>query len=64
MKRVAEFKQKNAALLENLVPSDEESALVENVVINVLVDRDQLGRRILLTHSGGKYLPVRKTHTS
>jgi hypothetical protein len=63
MKRAAEFKQKNAAILDNLMPADEENAFLENKVVNVLVDRDQKGRRILVTYNGGKYLPVRKAHT-
>jgi len=63
MKRAAEFKQKNAAILDNLMPADEENAFLENKVVNVLVDRDQKGRRILVTYNGGKYLPVRKPHT-
>jgi hypothetical protein len=56
MKRTADFKQKNAATLENLMPADEEDALLNNRVVNVLVDRDQKGRRILVTYNGGKYL--------
>lgn len=55
MRRTAEFKLKNAALLDNLMPIDEEKSLLENNVVNVLVDRDQKGRRILLTHNGCKY---------
>jgi hypothetical protein len=66
MKRAAEFKQKNAAILDNLMPADEENALLENRVVNVLVDRDQKGRRILVTYNGGKYLQftLRQPHTS
>jgi hypothetical protein len=66
MKRAADFKQKNAAILDNLMPADEENALLENRVVNVLVDRDQKGRRILVTYNGGKYLRLtpRKPHTS
>jgi len=66
MKRAAEFKQKNAAILDNLMPADEENAFLENRVVNVLVDRDQSGRRILVTHSGGKYrlFTLRQLHTS
>ena len=56
MRRAAEFKQKNAAILDNLMPADEENALLENSVVNVLVDRDHKGRRILVTYNGGKYL--------
>lgn len=66
MKRAAEFKQKNASILDNLMPADEENSFLENRVVNVLVNRDQNGRRILVTHSGGKYLlfTLRQLHTS
>jgi len=66
MKRAAEFKQKNAALLDNLMPAEEENSFLENRVVNVLVDRDQKGRRILVTYNGGKYLlfTLRQEHTS
>jgi hypothetical protein len=37
------------------MPVDEEKSFLENSVVNVLVDRDQKGRRILITHSGCKY---------
>jgi hypothetical protein len=55
MRRVAEFKLKNAAILDNLMPIDEEKSLLENSVVNVLVDRDQKGRRILVTYNGCKH---------
>ena len=66
MKRAAEFKKKNANILDNLMPADEENAFLENAVVNVLVDRDQKGRRILVTYSGGKYrlFTIRQPHTS
>jgi hypothetical protein len=59
MKRVAEFKKKNAAILDNLMPADEENSLLENTVVNALADRDQNGRRILVTHSGEVWDPSR-----
>jgi hypothetical protein len=55
MRRVADFKLKNASILDNLMPADEEKSFLENKVVNVLVDRDQKGRRILVTYNGGKY---------
>jgi len=61
MKRAAEFKQKNAAILDNLMPADEENSFLENRVVNVLVDRDQKGRRILVTYSGEVWDPSRVT---
>jgi hypothetical protein len=56
MRRTAEFKLKNASILDNLMPVDEEKSFLENNVVNVLVDRDQKGRRILITYNGGKYI--------
>lgn len=53
MRRVAEFKEKNASLLKDLEPANEEQILLETNVVNVLVDRDQLGRRILVANVGG-----------
>jgi len=61
MKRAAEFKLKNAALLDNLMPADEENAFLENRVVNVLTDRDQNGRRILVTYSGDVWDPSKVT---
>lgn len=54
MKRVAEFKEKNKALLENLMPEDERVAFTEHNVVNVLTNRDHKGRRVLLVNCGGK----------
>ena len=55
MKRVAEFKKNNACVLEDLMPEQEEKFFLENNVVNVLADRDQRGRRIMITNHGGKY---------
>lgn len=54
MRRVAEFKEKNALVLKDLSPSSERSALIDNKVVNVLIDRDQHGRRILVANVGGQ----------
>ncbi|PSN38163.1 hypothetical protein C0J52_14548 [Blattella germanica] len=54
MKRAAEFKQNNASVLDNIMPIQEEKVFCENDVVNVLVNRDQKGRRILVTNNGGK----------
>lgn len=56
MRRVGEFKEKNASLLKDLIPINEKQILTDTNVINVLVDRDQLGRRILVANVGGKHL--------
>lgn len=52
MKRVADYKEKNASLLDNLMPADEKLALLEGNVVNVLKGRDHKGRRILVVNSG------------
>ncbi|XP_015509823.1 retinaldehyde-binding protein 1 [Neodiprion virginianus] len=57
MKRVAEFKEKNAALLENLMPQDERAAFIESNVVNVLKGRDHKGRRVLLVNAGKSWDP-------
>nr|CAD7577564.1 unnamed protein product [Timema californicum] len=54
MIRAAEFKVKNASVVKDLMPKDEYKTLVENNVVNVIVDRDQLGRRILQVNVGDK----------
>ncbi|XP_046746642.1 retinaldehyde-binding protein 1 [Diprion similis] len=57
MKRVADFKEKNAALLDNLMPQDEKAAFLENNVVNVLKGRDHKGRRVLLVNAGKSWDP-------
>lgn len=54
MKSIAEFKDKHRAILHNLLPADEKAAFCENDIVNVLVDRDHIGRRILIVHCGCK----------
>uniref|UniRef100_A0A8D8YU00 Clavesin-1 n=1 Tax=Cacopsylla melanoneura TaxID=428564 RepID=A0A8D8YU00_9HEMI len=55
MKRIAEFKHKNADILENLLPKDEQNSLLNSNVANVLLDRDQHGRRILVISIGSSW---------
>ncbi|XP_073988221.1 clavesin-1 isoform X2 [Rhodnius prolixus] len=52
MERVADFKVKYANVIGKLMPDDEKKIMLEQNVVNVLVDRDQDGRRILLAHEG------------
>ncbi|XP_022185639.2 retinaldehyde-binding protein 1 isoform X1 [Nilaparvata lugens] len=52
MKRVADFKEKHIELLRNLSAESDKKALVENKVVNVLVNRDQKGRRVLVVNIG------------
>lgn len=54
MKRVASFKEKHKAMLENLLPEDEEDAFMNHDVVNVLKERDHKGRRVMIVYAGGK----------
>lgn len=53
MRRIAEFKQANAEVLDGLMPVDEKAAFLENDVVNILKKRDHKGRRVLLVNVGG-----------
>lgn len=59
MKRVAEFKEKNASLFDNLMPEDEKVAILENNVVNVLKGTDHKGRRVLLVNCGKTWDPAK-----
>ncbi|XP_063239801.1 clavesin-1 [Bacillus rossius redtenbacheri] len=61
MVRAAEFKNKNASVVQGLKPEDEQSTLTDNDVVNVVVDRDQDGRRILIMNLGKKWDPSKVT---
>lgn len=61
MKRIADFKVKNAALLDDLMPQDERVALLENNVVNVLKGRDHKGRRVLIVNAGKSWDPSKVT---
>ncbi|XP_015592333.1 clavesin-1 [Cephus cinctus] len=61
LKRIAEFKEKNAALIDNLMPSDEKQSLLENNVVNVLKNRDHKGRRVLIVNVGKTWDPSKVT---
>lgn len=54
MKRVAEFKEKNADILDDLMPGDEENAFLNHDVVNILKNRDHKGRRVLIVNVGGR----------
>lgn len=54
MRRVAVFKDKNMTVLANLNSQSEKQALLHSRVVNVLTDRDQHGRRILVANVGGE----------
>ncbi|XP_033334798.1 retinaldehyde-binding protein 1 [Megalopta genalis] len=61
MRRVAEFKDKNASLFDNLMPSDERTAFLEHNVVNVLKGRDHKGRRVMAVNSGKTWDPSKVT---
>lgn len=55
MKRLAEFRYQNKKLLEGLMPADLEKVMIEQDVVNVLVKRDQDGRRIFVANVGKRW---------
>lgn len=59
MKSVAEFKKNNLEIIRNLMPEDERSAFVDNNIVNVLKERDHLGRRVLIVNCGELWDPKR-----
>lgn len=61
MRRVADFKVKNAALLKDLMPSDEKVAMMEHNVVNVLNTKDHKNRRVLLVNVGKLWDPSKVT---
>lgn len=54
MKRIAEFREKYKDLLDGLLPEHEKEAFVNHNVVNVLTERDDKGRRVLIVNCGGK----------
>lgn len=64
MKRIAEFKKKNHELLDNLMPEDERESFTNHKVVNVLTDRDHLGRRVLVVNTGALWDPSKVTTDS
>lgn len=55
MKRIADFKKKHEAILKDLTPEAEREAMTEYDVVNVLKNKDQHGRRVLIVNHGGLY---------
>lgn len=56
MKRLATFKDKHEKIVANPLPREEKTLFTENNVVNVLVDRDQKNRRVLIINMGCKYI--------
>lgn len=61
MKKVADFKEKNKELLQDLTPEKVKHVLINENIVNVLVDRDHLGRRILINKAGKDWNPKKAT---
>lgn len=57
MRKVAEFKKENSPLLKGLMPDDERKSFTEHNIVNVLTNRDQDGRRVLLVNCGSCWDP-------
>ncbi|KAL1124737.1 hypothetical protein AAG570_001360 [Ranatra chinensis] len=55
MKRIADFRAKYSAVVGDLSADIEKAAMLNHNVVNVLVDRDQKGRRILVANIGGAW---------
>lgn len=62
MRRIADYREKYHSTFGNLLPEQEMSSFVDNDVVNVLVNRDQHGRRILLMKLGGSWDPSKVTN--
>lgn len=54
MKRIADFRKANAEILKNVSPETDKDSFLNSKVVNVLVDRDQKRRRILVMNLGSK----------
>lgn len=54
MKRAADFKDKYASTVKNLMPDDEKEVLLNHKVVNVMANRDHKGRRVLIANIGSK----------
>lgn len=53
MRRIAEFRKENFKLIGNISPDEDKEAFIEGNVVNVLTNKDQLGRRVLMVNCGG-----------
>lgn len=61
MKRVADFRNKHAALFYDLIPSDERDAIMNHDVINVLKTTDHKNRRVMIMQVGKTWDPSKVT---
>lgn len=54
---MAEFRRDHEEVLKDLLPANEKKALIEGNVVNVLKNRDHLGRRIMVVNCGKVWDP-------
>lgn len=57
MRRIAEFRKEHEKVLKGLLPEQEKVAFTEGNIVNVLTNRDHLGRRVLVVNSGKLWNP-------
>jgi len=57
LRRIADFRKDNAKVVKNLTPGDHKKAFTETDVLNVLIDKDHLGRRMIVLKQGGNWNP-------
>ncbi|CAO1314626.1 unnamed protein product [Diamesa serratosioi] len=53
MRRIAEFRKENFKLIGSISPDEDKEAFIEGNVVNVLTNKDQNGRRVLMVNCGG-----------
>ncbi|XP_063698391.1 retinaldehyde-binding protein 1 isoform X2 [Culicoides brevitarsis] len=57
MRRIADFRKTYHDLVYKLMPEDEKAAFCENNVVNILTNRDQKGRRVMIVNAGAIWDP-------
>jgi hypothetical protein len=57
LRRIAEFRRENEKLVKGLLPEHEKVAFTEGNIVNVLTNKDHLGRRVLIVNTGKLWNP-------
>lgn len=57
LRQIAEFRKEYSAQLGGLLPEHEKKAFTEGNVVNVLINKDHLGRRVLVVNTGKIWNP-------
>lgn len=57
LKKIADFRKDNEKIVKNLNPSEHKKAFTETDVLNVLIDKDHLGRRMIVLKQGANWNP-------